>query len=72
VSDVEQNLVRNVAEAPPVTGHHVIDAALGDLRDLADQPPAEQYERLATTLDVLTSVLDSSRDQAQVPIPGVR
>lgn len=57
---------------PPVTGHHVIDATLAELVDVTDLPASEQHDRLAAGLDVLSSVLESSRDQAQAPIPGVR
>lgn len=62
----------SASTTPPVTGHQVIDATLAELVGVEELPAAEQHDRLAAALDVLSSVLESSRDQAQAPIPGVR
>lgn len=82
-SPAERSPAEQTPTPPPVTGHQVIDATLAELRDCSPgatgQPvdvgelsAAEQHDRLAAALDVLSSVLESSRDQAQAPIPGVR
>lgn len=55
----------------PVTGNAVIDAALVELGTLADIPLADHHDRLAAVQDVLTGVLESSREAVQTPIPGV-
>lgn len=62
----------NAPTRPPVTGNAVIDSALEEFGRLADVPPAEHHDRLSALQDVLASVLDSSREAVQTPIPGVR
>ncbi|HSN43342.1 MAG TPA: hypothetical protein VLR88_04720 [Propionibacteriaceae bacterium] len=57
---------------PPHTGNALIDSALEEFGTLADLPPAEHHDRLSAVQDVLASVLESSREAVQTPIPGVR
>ena len=56
---------------PPVTGNRVIDRAVAEVIGLADLHVEEHHDRLAAVQEVLVSVLDSSREVAQTPIPGV-
>lgn len=56
---------------PPVTGNRVIDQAAAEVTGLVDLHVEEHHDRLAAVQEVLVSVLDSSREAAQTPIPGV-
>lgn len=55
---------------PPLTGHGTIDQALADLGDLSRFSAAEQLERLTVAQEVLSRVLETSRESVQTPIPG--
>lgn len=57
--------------APPSTGNAVVDRALAEVADLSEVDLAEHHERLSGAQDVLTGVLESSRNAVQTPIPSV-
>ncbi|WP_203566688.1 hypothetical protein [Aestuariimicrobium ganziense] len=56
---------------PPTTGNRLVDAALAEFGDLSQHPPTEHHDRLSQVADVLSSVLENSRDGVQTPIPGL-
>ncbi|MEL4357380.1 MULTISPECIES: hypothetical protein [unclassified Luteococcus] len=56
---------------PPRTGNAVIDQALAELVGLQESDVAGHHDRLAAAQDVLTGVLETSRNAVQTPIPGV-
>ena len=67
----EQGVPEPPLTEPPQTGNQVIDAALGELADLAGQPVGLHHDRLQAVQEVLSQVLATSRDAVQPPIPGV-
>lgn len=56
---------------PPQTGNAVIDQALAELVGLQETDVAQHHDRLSAAQDVLTGVLETSRNAVQTPIPGV-
>lgn len=68
---ISDDRTRQVPGAPPVTSHAAVDAALADAAAVTALSPAEQLDHLGTAQDLLASVLTSSRDGGQTPIPGV-
>lgn len=61
----------DAAVAAPSTGNTIVDRALSEVADLSEVGLGEHHDRLSAVQDVLTGVLESSRNAVQTPIPGV-